>query len=50
MLYREIELGYRTIANPGGLVFPVRAFDGEHFPQYAKDMQWLDLKYYVRKA
>ena len=50
MLYRETELGYRTNANPGGLVFPVRAHDGEHYPQYAKDMQWLDLKYYVRKA
>jgi hypothetical protein len=49
MLYRETELGYRTIANPQGLVFPVRACDGDHFPQYARDMHWFDCAYYVRK-
>jgi hypothetical protein len=50
MLYRERELGYRTVNKPEGLVFPVRAFDGDHFPEYARNIQWFDCRDYVRRA
>jgi hypothetical protein len=50
MLYRERELGYRTLIKPEGLVFPVRACDGDHFPEYAKQIQWFDCAKYVRRA
>ena len=50
MLYREMELGYRTLAKPEGLLFPVRVFDGDHFPPYAQNIQYFDCKNYVRRA
>ena len=28
----------------------MRAFDGEHFPDYAHDMQWLNCTDFVRRA
>jgi len=42
MLYRERQLGYRTINNPSGLILPINVFDGEHFPDFAQEIQWLD--------
>lgn len=48
MLHRERQLGYRTIANPQGLVLPITVFDGEHFPGFAKGIQYLDCKKYAR--
>ena len=49
VLYREFELGYRTLAKPEGLLFPVRVFDGDHFPDFAKDMQYFDCRDYARR-
>ena len=43
MLNREKQLGYRTLANPAGLVIPVNVFDGQFFPEIARDIEWLDL-------
>lgn len=48
MLYRERQLGYRTIKNPSGLIVPVNAFDGEHFPDFAKKIQWFDCRNFAR--
>jgi hypothetical protein len=48
MLYREQQSGYRTILRPGGIVVPVNVFDGNFFPERAKQIQWLDLtKYWI---
>jgi len=39
MLYRQNELGYNTMKNPKGLIHPIYLFDGEKFPDYAKNIQ-----------
>ena len=46
MLYRESQLGYRTVKKPRGLVMPVNVFDGQFFPDKVKNIQWLDCKKY----
>jgi hypothetical protein len=43
MLARERELGFRTPDNQSTLIYPVRFFDGEHFPPEASNMQSKDL-------
>ena len=43
MLARERSLGMRTDDNPGGLVFPVRFNDGEHFPAETLGIEHLDV-------
>ncbi len=43
MLERERTLGLRTEDNPSGLIYPVKFFDGEHFPADARRMQLRDL-------
>ncbi|NOT62380.1 MAG: toll/interleukin-1 receptor domain-containing protein [Acidobacteria bacterium] len=43
MRERERLLDMRTENNPHGLIYPVRFFDGDHFPQEAKDTQQKDL-------
>lgn len=48
MLAREQAEGYRTLANTRGLVIPVIARNGEHHPEYMRDIQSVDLKHYVR--
>jgi TIR domain len=48
MFHREQQLGYRTINNPSGLVLPINVFDGEHFPPFAKQIQYLDCRRFVR--
>ncbi len=48
MLHREKKLGYRTIDNPSGLVIPVNVFDGDDFPAFAKRIQCLDCRNFVR--
>ena len=48
MLYRERQLGYRTLDNPGGLILPINVFDGEHFPHFARSIQYLDCRDYAR--
>jgi hypothetical protein len=48
MLYRESQLGYRTINQPKGLVAPINVFDGENFPDKARQIEWLDChKYWI---
>lgn len=39
MLHRQKELGYNTIQNPTGLIHPIHLFDGQLFPDYAKNIQ-----------
>lgn len=39
MLHRQRELGYNTLQNPTGLIHPIHLFDGDLFPDYAKDIQ-----------
>lgn len=46
MLHREERLGFRTLDNPAGLVLPVCVFDGEHFPERARNIQYLDCNDY----
>ena len=48
MLDREKRLGYRTTTNPGGLVIPVRIFDGEQFPDFAKNIHCFDCRNFAR--
>jgi len=48
MMYRERKLGYRTTANPGGIVLPIVVHDGEYFPETARKMQWLDCNEFAR--
>jgi hypothetical protein len=48
MLHRENQLGYRTLQKPSGLILPVNAFDGESFPQFAKDIQYFDCRNFMR--
>ncbi len=43
MLAREAKLGFRTKDNPKGLVYPVKFFDGDLFPDEAKRTQQMDL-------
>ena len=43
MMERERLLGLRTEERPDGLIFPVVYFDGEHFPQEARQVQSRDL-------
>jgi hypothetical protein len=45
---REKILGYRTLENPRGLVYPVCFHDGEHFPEAVKKIQYRDLKRFNR--
>lgn len=42
MYYRQKQLGYLTVKKPTGLIIPVKVFDGEHFPDYARKLQMLD--------
>lgn len=46
MLHREKQLGFRTVANPRGLVLPINVFDGNFFPDTARDIEWLDCQKY----
>jgi hypothetical protein len=39
MLYRERELGFRTLNNPAGLILPVKVHDGDSYPPYARSVQ-----------
>ena len=48
MLHRESQLGYRTLENPRGLIHPVRLFDGERYPQFAKGIQHLNCNEFNR--
>jgi hypothetical protein len=48
MWYREHKLGYRTDVNPNGLILPVKVYDGEYFPEYARKVQMQDLSEYAR--
>jgi hypothetical protein len=44
MMERERVLGMRTAANPSGIIFPIRFFDGEHFPAGINNIQQFDLR------
>jgi hypothetical protein len=46
MLYREAQLGYRTVLQPKGLVAPINVFDGQFFPEKARQIQYLDCRKY----
>lgn len=46
MLHRESQFGFRTVANPKGLVLPINVFDGIFFPETARQIQWLDCQKY----
>lgn len=48
MNYRQKNLGYLSYEKPNGLVIPLKIFDGEHFPEYANNLQMLDLIEYNR--
>lgn len=48
MLNREEKLGYRTVGKPNGLIVPVCIFDGQHFPEFAKKIQYRDCRDYAR--
>lgn len=36
---RQKKLGFLTLENPTGLIIPIKIFDGEHFPEYASNLQ-----------
>lgn len=44
MDYRQKEYNFRSLGNPNGLVIPINIFDGEHFPEYAKEIQYEDFR------
>jgi len=48
MLHRERQLNYQTIENPSGLIIPINLFDGEHFPDFAQQIQYLDCRNFFR--
>lgn len=48
MLRREHLLGYRTPGKPGGLVLPIRLFDGEYFPEFTKHILQFDCTRFAR--
>ena len=48
MLNREKRLGYRTSTTPNGLIVPICVFDGQHFPEFAKEIQYGDCRDYAR--
>jgi hypothetical protein len=48
MMHREEQMGFRTRANPSGLIVPIRLFDGQHFSDYVKGIQYCDCtEFYV---
>lgn len=47
LVEREQQLKYRTVQKPGGLIHPVNVGDGDHFPDYAKAIQYFDCRDYV---
>lgn len=47
MKKREEENGLRSIENPSGLIFPLNVSDGDYFPNFAKKIQYFDLRDYV---
>lgn len=44
MRKREVEVGWRTAAEPRGLILPVRVHDGHKFPEWAKNVEHRDWK------
>jgi hypothetical protein len=46
MRERERRFGCHTAKNARGLILPVIVHDGQHFPDYAKDIQFLDCRDY----
>ena len=44
MLAREKLLEMRSVTNPSGMNFPIRYFDGEHFPATVNRIQQFDLR------
>ncbi len=48
MLHREQQLGYRTVTNPAGLIFPVVASDGDSLPSHVSTIQHIDLSKFAR--
>jgi hypothetical protein len=48
MLHRERQLGLRSLRKPSGLILPIRLFDGVHFPEIAKKIQFLDCRDYFQ--
>jgi hypothetical protein len=47
MLHRETQLGYRTDKYPNkSLIIPVRLFDGQRYPQFAKEIECFDCTAY----
>jgi len=46
--YRQKSLGFLTLQNPTGLIVPVKIFDGQHFPEYACNLQMLNCIAYNR--
>jgi hypothetical protein len=48
MHHREVALGFGTNEQPDGLLVGVRVNDGVHFPDYARDTNYVDFeKYFV---
>jgi len=39
MHHREFQLGFRKGTNSSGLILPIRLFDFNNYPQFAKDIQ-----------
>lgn len=48
MLWRERQLGYRTPQKPGGLVLPIRLFDGAYFPRFTQHIVQFDCTRFAR--
>lgn len=50
MIQRERQENYRTSENPEGLIYPINLFDGERFPDFARNMSQFDFKPFVRRG
>jgi hypothetical protein len=50
MLEREQKLGFRSAANPGGLVFAVKFNDGRYFPEVVRVIEHRDFSEWAYTA
>jgi hypothetical protein len=46
--YRAQKLAYGTLGDPRGLIHPVRLYDGQHYPTFAKKTQSKDFNRFNR--
>lgn len=46
MRHREVKIGFGTIQHPGGLIMGINVNDGQHFPAFAREVQYANFQDY----